>query len=238
MVGGGGEEGSYLGSFVRCGYCAKLVPMLKFLLWNLNKKPLQDSIAALARRHDVDVIVLLENAVPPRQMLQTLNPPGTADYFFSPGRLCDKIHIFTKFSDIFIQPVEEFSRLTIRHLKLPGRADILLAAIHFPSKVYWSDDSQAHECTILADQIIEVEQRYGHARTVLLGDLNMNPYEAGIISVRGLNATMSTRIAQRQNRVVQSRGYPFFYNPMWGLFGNGANGPAATYYYENSEHKV
>jgi len=213
------------------------MPMLRFLLWNLNKKPLQDSIAALARRHEVDVIVLLENAVSPSQLLRTLNPPGTGDYYFSPG-LCNKVHIFTKFLDSFTKPVHEADRLTIRHLKLPGRTDILLAATHFPSKNNWSDDSQTLECTILASEIKEVERRFGHARTVLMGDLNMNPFEAGLISASGLNATMSVRIAQRQSRRVQSREYPFFYNPMWGLFSNGNTGPEATYYYGNGEHKV
>ena len=211
--------------------------MLRFLLWNLNKKPLQNSVAALARLYDVDVIVLLENVVSPSRLLQTLNPPGTADYYFSPG-LCGKVHIFTKFLHNFTEPVHESGRLTIRHVKLPGRTDMLLAATHFPSKTYWSDDSQALECTILADEIKEIEKRVGHARTVLMGDLNMNPFEAGVISARGLNATMSTRIAQRQSRIVQSREYPFFYNPMWGLFGNGSAGPEATYYYDNAEHKV
>jgi exonuclease III len=212
--------------------------MLKFLLWNLNKKPLQDSIERLARMHDVDVIVLLENDLYPDLILRTLNPPKTGDYFYSPSE-CKKIHIFCKFSKDFIKPVYESDRLTIRHLTLPSKIDILLAAVHFPSKLYWDDDSQAFECAVLADEIIQTENKYGHARTVIIGDLNMNPFESGVMSARGLHATMSSRIAQeKKSRVVQSREYQFFYNPMWSLFGDGSPGPAGTYYYENAEHKV
>jgi hypothetical protein len=29
-----------------------------------------------------------------------------------------------------------------------------------------------------------------------------------------------------------------FYNPMWSLFGDWSPGPAGTYYYSNSEHRV
>ena len=212
--------------------------MLKFLLWNLNKKPLQDSIERLARMHEVDIIVLLENAVSSDLLLRTLNPLGRGDYYFSPG-LCGKIHIFCKFLGVFIKPIHESDRLTIRHMTLPNRVEILLAAVHFPSKLYWDDDSQAFECSNLVDDIIKSEKQVGHTRTILMGDLNMNPFESGVISARGLHATMSSRIAQeKKSRVVQSREYQFFYNPMWNLFGDGTPGPAGTYYYENAEHKV
>ncbi|MCX7110574.1 MAG: hypothetical protein NTX45_10685 [Proteobacteria bacterium] len=212
--------------------------MLKFLLWNLNKKPLQDSIERLARMHEVDVIVLLENDITSDLLLRTLNPPGTGDYYFSPG-LCRKVHIFCKFLDDYIKPVYESDRMTIRHLILPSKIDILLAAVHFPSKRYWDVDSQALECTILSDEIRQVENDCGHARTVLMGDLNMNPFEAGVISACGLHATMSGKIAQeKKSRVVQSREYQFFYNPMWSLFGDATRGPAGTYYYESAKHSV
>ncbi|MEI7866919.1 MAG: endonuclease/exonuclease/phosphatase family protein [Candidatus Methylumidiphilus sp.] len=211
--------------------------MLKFLLWNLNKKPLQDSIERLARKHNIDVIVLLENDITSDLLLRTLNPPSTGDYYFSPS-LCGKVHIFCKFLDDYIKPVYESNRLTIRHLTLPAKIDILLAAVHFPSGLHWDDDSQAFECCNLVDDIIKSEKLVGHTRTLLMGDLNMNPYESGVISARGLHATMISRIAQEKSRIVQSREYQYFYNPMWSLFGDGSPGPAGTYYYKKAKHKV
>ena len=212
--------------------------MLKFLLWNLNKKPLQDSIERLARLHEVDIIVLLENDLASELLLRTLNPLGTNDYYYSPS-LCRKVHIFSKFLDNLIKPVYESDRMTIRHLSLPAKTDILLAAVHFPSKLHWDDESQAIECSILADEIRQVEKEHGHERTILMGDLNMNPYESGVISASGLHATMSGKIAQeKKTRIVQSKQYSFFYNPMWSLFGDATPGPAGTYYFEKAQHKV
>ncbi len=83
--------------------------------------------------------------------------------------------------------------------------------------------------------IDEVEAREGHRRTILMGDLNMNPFEAGMVGARGgLHAVMSRRVAARSERTVQSEKYPFFYNPMWNHLGDSGN-TGGTFYYENSE---
>ena len=49
---------------------------------------------------------------------------------------------------------------------------------------------------------------------------------------------MTRRIAAKGSCVVQGREYPFFYNPMWGLFGDRRDSPPGTYYYSASEHNV
>ncbi len=116
--------------------------------------------------------------------------------------------------------------------------DILLAVGHFPSKTYQSDISQAFECSELSREIRQTEQEIGHSRTIMVGDFNMNPFEDGIVSANGFNAVMTQGIAERKFRTVQNRKYPFFYNPMWGLFGDALPGrPPGTYYYAGSEHR-
>ena len=49
---------------------------------------------------------------------------------------------------------------------------------------------------------------------------------------------MSQQVARKQERTVQETSYPFFYNPMWNLFGDYSPGPPGTYYYSDSTHKV
>jgi hypothetical protein len=212
--------------------------MVTFLFWNLNQKPIVRTVAKIAEHYCIDVLMLAECTIPPTDLLTTLNPTGKADYHYAPGYLCHKIQIFSRFSADFISPLFESDRLTVRHLTLPGHVDILLAISHFPSKLYWSNESQALECVALADSIRQVENRAGHSRTILVGDLNMNPFEDGIVSAIGLNATMARSIAKRHHRVVQMKKYPFFYNPMWGLLGDNRSGSPGTYYYASSEHKA
>jgi len=208
--------------------------MTTFLFWNLKKKPLQENIRRLALRHNIDVLMFAEFSIGPVGLLKVLNR-NTADFFYAPGN-CLKIEIFTRFIDDFIKPVYESDRLTVRHLKLPAMMDILLAVSHFPSKNHWKDSSQAFECAELSEEIRRIEKDVGHSRTVLVGDFNMNPFENGLVSANGFNAVMSRHIAEKKSRVVQDRAYPFFYNPMWSLFGDASPGPPGTYYNSRSEH--
>jgi hypothetical protein len=211
--------------------------MVSFLFWNINGKALQRSIARLARLYEVDVIMLAECEIEADTLLGELNKERR--FHYSPGIGCKKIEVFTQFPREFIQPVDETDRLTIRHLRPPGLTDILLAVIHFSSKLYWKETSQAAECMVLSDSIKSAEHKVGHSRTVLVGDLNMNPFEDGMVNANGLHGVMSQSIARKGTRFVQSREYPFFYNPMWGLFGDGTPGPSGTYYYDkSSEHTM
>lgn len=44
---------------------------------------------------------------------------------------------------------------------------------------------------------------------------------------------MTRRIAERIERVVQGNRYRFFYNPMWGYWGDRTSGPPGTYYHHS-----
>lgn len=45
----------------------------------------------------------------------------------------------------------------------------------------------------MARDTIRMEEKIGHKCTVLVGDLNMNPFETGLIAANGLHATVSKR---------------------------------------------
>lgn len=212
--------------------------MIGFLFWNLNKKPLQNLIANLASRYEVDVLMLVECSIPPAALLETLNRRDSSQYHYVPQLGCEEIEIFTRFPSQFIKPISEADRFTIRHLALPGVPDILLAVTHVHSKLYANDIDQLVESQSLATSIEVAEDSVGHSRTALVGDLNMNPFEDGVASATGLHGVMCRSIAERKSRVIQGKEYRFFYNPMWSLFGDGSPGPPGTYYYDKGGHKV
>jgi exonuclease III len=159
-----------------------------------------------------------------------------------------RIKIFTKFPREFISDVSKQDDLTqdelevkdwitIRHLQFPGTKDILLSVIHYISKCSYIDASQDTFSRNLSDWIKKVERRIGHSRTILVGDLNMSPFQNGIIKADGLNGTMSQRIARRKWQQIRRDGnkYPFFYNPMWNLLGDVNSETPGTFYYYNKE---
>lgn len=212
--------------------------MASFLFWNINRKNLQRSIVNLTRRYEIDVLMLAECQIGTGALLNELNKESRFGYHYLPNKDYEKIKVFAQFSHEFTQTIHESPRLTIRHLKPPGLTDILLAITHFPSKLHWSEPSQAAECGELSKFIRKAEDQVGHTRTILVGDLNMNPFEDGVVNANGLHGVMSRSIAEKRTRVVQSQEYPFFYNPMWGLLGDSTPGPSGTYYYGKAEHRV
>jgi hypothetical protein len=204
---------------------------MRFLFWNLNKNDIPGWVHKLALQESADVLILAECSIPPAQLLEQLNA-DSSDYHYAPGN-CGHLVFFTRFDANFLTPIIENHRISIRRLALPARQPILVAAAHLPSKLNFSDDDQIFESVHLAGLIDEAEKSEGHQRTILLGDLNMNPFEVGMVAARGgLNAVMNRRVAVDGPRTVQKGKYKFFYNPMWGHFGD--RGPAGgTFYFES-----
>lgn len=209
--------------------------MTTFLFWNLNRKSLSERVARLAAGHGVDVVILAECLVGPSEMVAALRQLTGREYAV-PFSACERITIYSGYPMGYLQTVADADRFTLRSLTLPGASEILLVAAHLPSKLHWSPESQRDECTRLADEIRRVEHARGHTNTVLIGDLNMNPFEPGVVSARGLHGVMARNIAMQSTRTVQGVAYPFFYNPMWSRLGDESVGPSGTYHDSRAEH--
>lgn len=211
--------------------------MATFLFWNLNRKPLQSLITTLVVEHQVDVLIFAECFIKPNVLLQSLREAGV-EYHYLPSQVCEKIEMFTRFPSDAFEIIIDVKRLIIQQIKVPKAKAILLVATHLPSKLHWDDASQALECVGVANRITKAEEKVGHSRTILVGDLNMNPFEDGVISAKALHAVMSRSIAEKGSRMVQGERFPFFYNPMWNFFGDVSAGPPGTYHYSKSTLKT
>ncbi|MGL4553698.1 MAG: hypothetical protein ACRC33_21250, partial [Gemmataceae bacterium] len=115
------------------------------------------------------------------------------------------------------------------------------------SKLYRSDDSQTLAAPVFSPVIRRAEKRVAHERTVLVGDLNLNPFDPAMVGAEGLNAVMTRDLALNEVRVVDGQSYPFFYNPMWSHFGDSGHDirppghadhePPGTCYYSARESR-
>ncbi len=210
--------------------------MTTFLFWNINKRPLQDRVAHLASRYAVDVLILAECAVDPDVMLRALNGGG-GNLYSSPTILATKIKLFTKLSPNKVQERygDDSGDLIICHLNVGSPPGLLLAGVHTPSKMDWSDSDQDFWASELVREIRREEGQIWSDRTILVGDFNMNPFDHGMVAAQGFHAVMTRELALKRERTVKRRAYPFFYNPMWGLFGDRTNGPSGTFYLRGSK---
>lgn len=220
--------------------------MLSILFWNLRGNEtatwdkrgpdLRTRLARLTKALNIDVLLLAESGFDPADIVDALNI-GSDEAFCFPASNSHRIQLFTRLPAPAI--IDQFNdssdgRLTIRNLTPSSGHPILLAVLHFQSQMHWTRDEQALQTTVVQQDVGQTEDLVGHQRTVLIGDLNMNPFDLGLIGAQALNAVMTRDLAQREERTVAARPYRFFYNPMWGCFGDRTPGPAGTCFYSAS----
>ena len=213
--------------------------MLTFLFWNLAKRDVAEVVAALALENKVDIILLAENRIPVSKLLRLLNSPADAKYNFVPPPISDepKIDIYFGFPSEFLKPKKDTRRATIRAVTLPARQEFLLCGVHFQSRAVWTEEDQALESANLNRIIREEERALGHTRTLVVGDLNMNPFSLGVTAASGFNAVMTREVALRGSRTLADVEHPFFFNPMWSKFSDGELAPSGTYYLNPSGYQ-
>lgn len=212
--------------------------LMTFLFWNVKKNPVQKTIADLAVMYEIDVIILAECNIEETVLLSELNSRSDSRYSL-PARRGRKTDIYTRFPPEWLTPLADIYGLSIQHLENPIVNDTLLVvAAHLPSRLHQTDEGLSHLAARWRSAIEEAEKRVGHTKTVVVGDLNMDPFHSGVVSSEGFHGTMDKRIANRKTRRVLEQDRHFFYNPMWSLFGNDSDGPPGTYYYDASSEPV
>ncbi len=175
-------------------------------------------------------------------MLNALNAEGQRTFRRIPEVVPQRIELYSRFDLRCFGPVlQEAGHYIIRSLTPPGGIEIVLAMAHLASPRYKDLRARHSRCIGFAQAIRDAEKAAGNERTVVVGDLNVNPFDDALLDVRSLNALADRRTVQRKDPrqfgrrpVEESR---LFYNPMWGHFGD-AVPPAGTYYYDKSNSEV
>lgn len=209
--------------------------MATILFWNINGKPLVEDIVYLCHSNEVDILILAESKISEVRLLEALNFKIERIYL-APFNPSSKLSFFFRYPPESISLVSDEGGVAIRRINPPIGADILLVALHLSSKLYMSEDDQKFQAVRVANLIQEAESRVGHMRTLVIGDFNMNPFEAGLVGADCFHAVMDQTIARKRSRTVQGQDKPYFYNPMWGLMGDCSPGASGTYYYADSRY--
>jgi hypothetical protein len=204
-----------------------------FMFWNTRGNAVGPLIGRACREQGVDVLILAENSLSSRELLTSLNDHGEFR-FFSFNQVASSVSFFARLPRESIHPVFDDGRVAIRRIAPPLGPEILVTACHLPSKLHRDTEDQYYRARILRRQITNAEVQVGHRNSLIIGDFNMNPFEAGMIAADGLHAVMDKRLVERSARTIQGESWDYFYNPMWSRLGDESEGPSGTYYYSAS----
>jgi hypothetical protein len=206
---------------------------VNILFWNTGTRAPLDEITKLVRGLRVDVLILAECPLSPVKIVAKLNTGARAE-FHLPLNQSDRFTFVAALPPRSFTPVYDSAGISVRHLQPPIGQDALLVALHLPSKLFLSAEEQALLAPRTSQMIERLEKRLGHRRTIVIGDFNMNPFEAGLVSSEGFHATMARSIAAKESRTVLGQARRYFYNPMWSLLGDYSTGPPGTFFYSSS----
>lgn len=227
--------------------------MFNIGFWNINrrakKKHIKSSVYDISsllvdfiRESELDILCLAEvDSDTIESTLSKINRLSTSGEDFSLiSNEESQLYIITRLDqDVFSDYSNTYKskRWSAQHIRISHHLDFNLVMVHFPSKLYWSNESQAMECVNLIQDIRTVEDKSECKRTIVIGDFNMDPFETGMVSANGLHALSDLSILNKgqTGRTVNQVFYPFFYNPMWNHFGD-HQPPTGTYYHDQSTH--
>ena len=213
---------------------------MNFLFWNIKRKDsFFDLICELVKDHSIGVLMLAEFPEGKQAELEQMLKANDSTYrYHQPFRATTKVEVFTNLPCSDFLNISDERRFSVKRYHSRGlNKDFNIILCHLVSKVNYDEREQANEARKVADEISKMEEYYHNEMSIVCGDLNMNPFEEGLVGSACFNAVMSKNIAKRGLRRVSGDDYKMFYNPMWGLLGDNGRGVAlGTFYYNPSRH--
>lgn len=200
------------------------------MFWNINKSVDCDTLAALSKELQIDVILLAECHHEPSD-LRTVLHKHTGHFFNNFTKTPNRVSFYSRLGKSAIEPVFDSTWLTLKNLQPTEGQSILIGAIHFTSKTNKGSTDQAMLMHGVREEIDRAEKRNAHSRTILIGDFNQNPFELGLTNAHSIHAVMTKERALKQTHKVDHTVRKYFYNPMWSLIGDESIGPPGTYHY-------
>jgi hypothetical protein len=207
---------------------------MRFLFWNVHREgePLMRLAARLACHRRADIVMLAE-CVLPEQFSSELTRACGRQYRRLTGAL-DRVEVFSHLSTRQLKPEVSYRHLTLWQLAPYAPDDewnILLGTAHLPSPRELTEEVRAWYSTSYNADVSHWERKLNHRRTIIVGDLNMNPFSPGLCRAHCFHAVSSRDVAGRRPRRFRDRRvFHRFFNPMWGLLGDRKGSIPGTYF--------
>ena len=201
---------------------------MRILFWNTYRNTdINKILCDLIDENSVDIVVLAEYQSDYDELMETLLNKGIMmKKYMTSGS--DKIKMFGKIKDVIPQSQEKTYSIQIIKKKY------ILCGIHLLSKLYGGNQGKRTiSVSAFLNDLEELENRKDIKSTIIVGDMNENPYEECCLDARYFHGIPSSLDTLREDRTIQGEKFKMFYNPMWNLFGD-FNEPPGSYYYSGN----
>jgi hypothetical protein len=210
---------------------------LTVLFWNIRRNArVKGLLAELAAEHSVDVLAVAERGeltgpAIAAEVTQRIGCP-----FHDVRTRAWGLAVCAAGSPGWVLPLKEEDKYSILTVATESAPELLLALAHLkapsPQTGQRAERHRALAAGAFAQKIREAEAERGHLRTVVVGDLNFNPYDHPIAGVDGLHAAPAWDVMEggKDRRKVDGKEHVLFYNPMWSHYGDRTPGPPGTYH--------
>lgn len=184
---------------------------MNILFWNTGKRPNTKVIEQLLNEYHIDIALFAEyTSLGIDSVIQDCDD----EYVWHDGNGgCEKITLIAK-KDIKVSVVREHARFTIYRCN-SGTTQYIIIGAHLLDRIHHRQISRMVPINALNEFALETEKNAGHDRTIIIGDLNLNPFEEEVIGKPGLNAVLFRSLIDKQE-IIQYCGkrYKRFYNPI------------------------
>lgn len=199
--------------------------MIKIISWNTNKKKttfIQNALTELASEQKPEIFVFQECLGP---YVNTILDPNYDEIPYPGNGINRRVRIFLKkntFDKYAIKTAFQ-NKLVFVHLKkIGGSEDFNIAGVHLYSKLN-TERQQLWKNKPIAEEIeLYEKQQTNNDRTILIGDLNYNPYDTTLSDPFVFNAVDNKYLIDTfsSNPIGQRNHSNYWYNPMWNLLGD------------------
>lgn len=182
---------------------------MKLLFWNMNKKDNADLALTCMREEGVDIAAFAEFSG-----TEFSGQPFKSSGYRSMGYGgCDKVKVFARKSIEILECFEE-SRFTVLPMKI-GDIYFIVAVAHLVDRMSSADpEPRLVDIRKMMDVIHGYEAKASISKTIVMGDLNSNPYDKEMLLPNAFNAMLFKGIVRNKTtRTWCGDEYPFLYNP-------------------------
>lgn len=206
---------------------------MNILFWNVNKKALDECLLEIIIEKNCDLIGLAEYPKDIQSLCNKVNLYSREEYkVVTNYGGCQKIKALIK-EEYNVESLSEQSRYHIALIQTTA-FKLIIAMIHNISKVHPTLEEQKENLRQFHYDIERIEFENQTRNVLVMGDLNVNPFEETCIAANTIHAIPYVEELNKDGRQIQERMYREFYNPMWKFLGR-VEPPYGTCFYNNSK---